>query len=809
MNVPQRRPDSSLPIPSQPEAEALAPEMPVEDFGTSLRYYWYVVWRRKWAICSLVVAVGLFAVVLAASMQPYYRSSATLLIGANEGLATADQRQRGASPDSETYRRRFFETQIELIRSRETAQGALSRLRQKDPSFDPTTESRPSTQATRMPPADEFTPLGQRVAFESALSQHQATAGAFQKLLPFDWRDWIPQSWRTFDWRDWIPGSWRTRLDSHPIEVADADPDRAVLRWLSDGLSVDPIPDTSMLRVSFEAKNPQMAARVANAVAEAYIGLHKQHRLDATQQASEWLRQQLDESEKAVDKSIAALQTYRAQAGLVTVQGMRSLYAEQLSALTAQVAQARSDRMRAQSVYEQAKRLLAAGRGESIPAALQSPILQQLWSEEHDLERQLDLDAARYTSALPGVNEKQQDLKSVRAQIKDALADVVNSIKTQYEMALDNEKQLEDQLSKLEGKVSGLNDKEFKAEALQRIVDTQRQSHDAFLQRLTEMGTLSADTISQIARIVDYASPSTGPSRPKKIRIVALAVILALGGGIGLAFLLDTLDSTLRTHEDVELRLGLPVLATVPLLKKRFGGGPPMLPGGAAAYGPHSSFAESIRTLRTVVALSERDRIVVVTSTMSGEGKSTVAFNLALAQGQLKNVLFIEADLRRPNIAERCGLRPDCPGVVDLIAGDAPVAECIQRVRGDIHVMVAGSTVADSPLEILSSERFSQFLRKAAEVYDTVVIDSAPAASVSDARVLAAQANSVIYIIKADSTPYQAVRHSLNELSQVGTPIVGAVLNGINLDAMRYGGYGGYHGYAALQYGYYGYGKRA
>jgi capsular exopolysaccharide synthesis family protein len=225
---------------------------------------------------------------------------------------------------------------------------------------------------------------------------------------------------------------------------------------------------------------------------------------------------------------------------------------------------------------------------------------------------------------------------------------------------------------------------------------------------------------------------------------------------------------------------------------------------------PTSSFAEEIRTIRTGVALSGLDQsnhTLVVTSTMSGEGKSTISVNLALALGQLGTVLLIGADLRRPTLARLFGLDSKKPGVTDLVAGTAKVTECIHEVPGGIHVLFAGSTIPQDPLKVLSSERFSTVLAKAAETYDTVVIDAAPVELVSDARVLATKSNGVIYVVKADSTPHQAVRQGLSALSDTGAPLLGAVLNQVNPDhAHTYGkykyGYSRYGNYNTYSYGH-------
>ncbi|MGB5260840.1 MAG: polysaccharide biosynthesis tyrosine autokinase, partial [Gammaproteobacteria bacterium] len=318
-------------------------------------------------------------------------------------------------------------------------------------------------------------------------------------------------------------------------------------------------------------------------------------------------------------------------------------------------------------------------------------------------------------------------------------------------------------------------------------------AHDALQNQLMETRTRSADTVSMIARVLDPAVPEFIPVKPNKRRMLMIGLVLALMGGIGIALLKDNLDNTLKSREEVQERLGVPVLGELIMLKGKRADGAPIAPHRQFLDEPASSFAESIRTIRTGVVLSSLDQphqTLVVTSTVSREGKSTVALNLALALGQLGKVLLIDADLRQSSLATLFGLDSKTPGLTDLVAGTVTEEECIRKTAGDIHVLCAGSTVPPDPLKLLSSERFSKLLEQAADTYDTVVIDAAPVELVSDARVLATRATGVIYVVKANETAHQVVRQGLRALVDTGTALLGVVLNKINPDqAHDYGRY--------------------
>jgi len=221
-----------------------------------------------------------------------------------------------------------------------------------------------------------------------------------------------------------------------------------------------------------------------------------------------------------------------------------------------------------------------------------------------------------------------------------------------------------------------------------------------------------------------------------------------------------------------------------------------------------STFSEAVRTVRTSVlmsALDEQHKVVVITSSVPSEGKTTLSFNLACALGQVKKVLLVDADLRRPKVGKLVGRKSGSPGLADLVAGQAQVSQCVFfDEKAGIHILSAG-TVPPNPLELLSSRRFEEVIAKLKEAFDIVIIDSAPLQLVSDAQVLSQFASSVIYVVKADSTPYQVAQNGLKKLRRVNAPVLGVVLNQLDLEKAEkyYGEYSGYKSYKGYKkYGY-------
>jgi len=297
--------------------------------------------------------------------------------------------------------------------------------------------------------------------------------------------------------------------------------------------------------------------------------------------------------------------------------------------------------------------------------------------------------------------------------------------------------------------------------------------------------------------VIDPAVPVSIPVAPNKRRMLITSLILALMGGVGVALIVLKLDNTLKSRDDVQERLGVPLLGELIKLNGTGADGMPLTSHAHFTGKPTSSFAESVRTIRTGVVLSSLDhsnQTLVITSSLNGEGKSTVALNLSLALAQLGKVLLIDADLRNPTQASSLGMDSKIPGLTDLVAGTFTMAECIHKIPGDLDVLFAGSTTPPDPPKILTSEHFSKMLAEAEATYDTVVIDSAPLELVSDARILATKATGVVYVIKAGETPHQVVREGLNALTDTGTPLLGVILNQCNPDKVQ--------AYGNFKYGY-------
>jgi succinoglycan biosynthesis transport protein ExoP len=338
--------------------------------------------------------------------------------------------------------------------------------------------------------------------------------------------------------------------------------------------------------------------------------------------------------------------------------------------------------------------------------------------------------------------------------------------------------------------------------SLQREVQTNRNLYDTFFTRIKQAND-SLELQTANARIVDSAVTPSSPFKPRKALLVSLALVLSLMFGALLAFMLDYLDSTFKGAEDVEDKLGVSMLGMVPLVKQK----KKEAAGLLFLDDNQKNYAEAMRTVRTSVVLSGIDkphRTIMVTSSVPSEGKSTSAINLAVAIGQMERVLLIDADMRKPTIAKVLNLPPNSPGLSNLVAGTATLDDCILHMEdANIDVLTSG-LIPPNPSELLSSHKFAELLRKFAQEYDRVIIDSPPTLLVSDALLMSKVVDAVVYVIRSDITTHQTVRTGVNRLLAVKAPIIGVILNKVNMKkaAQYYGAYSSYYAYGGYVYGH-------
>jgi len=712
--------------------------------------YWRAVNRNKWRILVLVAAVGILAQLFAAGLPPVYRATATILIEASKPKIVSIEEVYSSMAGAQ---REFYQTQFEIIRSRELAAKLVRHLK-----------------LTTHP---QFSPGARAPAF---------------------YEKWLPKK--------------AAEIESGAAPSAEQ-AERGVISAVQAGTSLQLVRNSQLLRISYESRDPELAAAVPNALAEIYIESDLESRMQMTRKATAFLTGQTAGLKKKVTEAEQALQAFREREKIIDTKTQpQGGVARQVDELSTSLLDARRRRNEAEYAYQQVT-ALAQGKSteslENLPAIQKYPLVLKLRADEAEAERRYTDASKRYGAEHPRMVAAETELKSARESARRGLAGAVQSVTREFESARANEAAIERTLNAARGEVQNLNRKEFQLAALEREVATSRQLYDMFMQRYKETN-ISGEMHSPIARVVDPAILPLGPSGPNRRLIVALWLAGALVAGVLLALLLERLDNTVKTTQEVESRLGVPVLGVINITKVQSG----MQLERVFLEDPQTSFAEAIRTIRSGVMLSSIDsprKIVLVTSSVPEEGKTTVAANLAFALGQVKKTLLVDADMRRPKIGRVLGgTNSNLLGLSQLVTGEAQLERCVYPVQngGQLSVLPAGR-IPPNPLELLASHRFSDAMERLAANFEVIIIDSPPVQLVSDALVLSNIATDVVYVVKADDTPYPLARMGIRRLRRVNAPILGVVLN--QLDALRadryYGEYSGYaKRYHSKQYSY-------
>ena len=699
---------------------------PLGDEIIDFARYMRAVLHYKWAILGLSLAITLLVGLWAYTLEPIYRASASLVLESEEVNVVNVEQVYSMGRKGFDY---YF-TQFEILKSRSLAERVVRKLNlHKHPLF-----------ASGGTDAEE---------------DNETSGFSLDTLLP-------------------------AREKALPVQLTIEQREQRVIEratsYVAGGLEVTPVEYSYIAHLNFESIDPRLAARIVNAAAQVFIDANLENRLAGTLQATQWLTTRLDDLKENLSQSEAALQAFREQEGLVDIAGVTGSGGSELQLLSMRMEEAREARIEAQNIKEDVQSMGSATVEElmTVPAVLEHQVIRDIKREQSQAERRVSELGKRYGRKHPKIIAAQSDMAAATADLSEEVRKVVSGIGREYELALRNEQELEASWEARKSEMQEFNRVEFRLQELQREVDTNLQLYNIFFTRIKSVSETGGFEKPH-ARILDKATVPAGPVRPNKRLFVTAALVISLLFGCMVAVVLDMLDNTVARPEDVPEKLKASLLGTIPKMKVDKDGVFEHL-----WQNPQGSYAEAIRTIRTGVVLSSLDdpaKIILVTSTLPGEGKSTSVLNLGSALGQMENTLIIGADLRRPSLARMCSLAPNHRGLSHFVSGAADLDECIEKVEElGIYVMPAG-IIPPNPLEMISSKRFVEALEQLKERFDRIVIDSAPVQAVSDALILASYADSVLYVVKADSTPVTQIQKGLASIVANNEPLTGVILN--------------------------------
>jgi succinoglycan biosynthesis transport protein ExoP len=605
-------------------------------------------------------------------------------------------------------------------------------------------------------------------------------------------------------------------LDLAP-DPLQSDPGRAsaMVAGFKGNLRVALSPNSRIVEVHYRSSDPQIAANIVNALMQTYVENNYKARFESTMQASDWLQKQLVDMQMKVETSQEKLVRYQKEHEILGIDEKQNITTAKLDELNKELTAAESERMDKEALY----RLVESGDADAVAASaggldapssgVQTPsgFLEALRNKKADLKIQIAELGTQFGPSYPKLVQLNSQLKEVSSQIQGEMKQIVSKVRGQYMTALQRENILRDAMDKQKQEENKLNESAIEYNLLKRDAETYRTLYEGLLQKLKEAG-VSAGLKSNNFRIIDSARPPTAPIEPNVPRNLLFSVALGLATGVGLAFLLEGLDNTIRSTEQAQMISGLAALGMIPLGSKSAREGPAakrlVLASSKEAVElvtqvrPQSQMAESYRALRTSLLLSNLGsppKVIMVTSALPQEGKTTTSINCAVVLAQKGvRVLLIDADLRRPSIHKTLGMGPRS-GLSNVLTGSTPLEQAITRtpVLPNLWVLPAG-TPPPNPAELLASANMRDMLAQLREQYDHIVVDTPPSLSVTDAVVLSQRADAVVLVIRSGQTTRQALRRSRDILARVNAKVVGVLLNAVDLSSPDYYYYYEYQG---------------
>jgi len=699
-----------------------------------LMAYWRVLVKRRRLIAGVLAGVVALALLLTLMTQPLYRASALMQVEKEGPPIVATQ---GAMPFYDGWDPEFLNTQYELLRSRA---------------------------------------LAERVANEMNL-----TAETLESL-------------NDPGWLGRVIGLLRPAPKAKAEAANRPQGSEALLAQatgiIQGGLSVEPIKESRLVRLSFDSPDPAFSVRVVNGVAEGFIASSLERRMGTTSYAKTYLEDQLAQTKGKLEDAERRLVEFAQREGLVNTGAEgASLATQNLTELNGLLAAAQSERIRAQARWRQ------ASAGSALPADMQaSSSVGTLQQQRAALQGQYQQKLQTFKPDYPEMVQLQAQIDAVNREIGAEMGRLRASVKAEYDAASANEGMLKAQIANLRGEALDTDSRSITYNILKREADTNRQMYDSLLQRFKEVGA-AGDVRTNNISIVDRAQ---GGSRfkPNLFMNLAMGLFAGLLLGMVLAFVLEFLDDTLKTPDDIEQKLKLAVLGLIPKL------GPKQNIIEVAADS-RSPFSEAYRSVRTALQFATDHgvpRSLLITSPSPGEGKSTTALALARNFAQLgKRVLLIEADLRNPSLHRALGIKGEA-GLSNLLSGSSSLAEVTLPTDEERLSAILAGPLPPNPAELLSGSKFISMLTVACERYDQVIIDGPPVLGLADSPILANAVEGTLLVITSGKTRIATAQQGLKRLLAARGRIVGALLTKYDAKAAGYGrsyqyNYDGYYAY--------------
>jgi succinoglycan biosynthesis transport protein ExoP len=707
-----------------------------------LRDYLGVIMKRKWVVLTFLASVVIITMAFTLATTPQYKATVVIRIGDTQNSSDPLKiLQTSQQPD-------YYQTQYEILKSDTLAERVIRKLDLgKNPDFRRT---------------------------DNVLSQ------AIWRMVSFV-TDGLSALTSRVSVGDNAKAGHRPKTEI-PLYLINA--------FLSR-IDVVPVKNSQLVQVSFLSSSPELSVNVTKAITDAYISYNLESRVDASQQAKEFLRNQIALTKGKLEDAERKLNDYASRNEIIYLgSDKESILVQKLSEITAGLTRATNERMQREALYKQIRET-----GDDNPAIMNNSLILGLKNQYAIVEAEYFNKLRTFTPDYPAMKNLKSQMDAIHDRIQKEKDTLERAIISDYRAAVKNENYLASAFESQQRKVLAFQDKATEYQTLKREVDVNQQLQRDLLQKFNEVGIAAMSQATNI-QVLDYPRYPTSPAKPKKMLNFFLSLVLGLMGGIGLAFLVEYFDYTIRDTREIERRTNLPSLGMVPF-HAHLGSTETR---GLAYSGLTRSVSEAFRSIGTFILLSSSSKppkTILVTSPGEKEGKTTVSINVSLALSEsVGNGILIDADMRKPklhrafDLDNKTGLSGYLSGNLDL---DVMNGKLIRPTSTKGLSIITAGPPPPNPAKLLHSSRMKELLDILYARYNFVIIDATPILGIPDGLLLSRIVDGTILVVRAGETPKSALSTTRQIFSDVNTNLLGVVLNGVKKDDLRFSYHYGYY----------------
>jgi capsular exopolysaccharide synthesis family protein len=743
-----RQPQALAPLGAWAQTEA------ADDDTIDLRAIWRLIVKHRWLLVA-VAAAGLVAALLLSFIQtPQYLASTTVQVDKRAPRVVKFQED----PVSEGDERSAIGTQLEILKSRALAERVIEELR-----LDRQEQSELQRQAEQ--------------ASDEASAQDSAPQGEGWGAVLSGMTERMKDSY--------------TKMREPALRSAEQLNRQAVVDEFVKTVKVEQLRNTRMIRISAENADPQLAARMANSMAQAFIALSLERRLESSAYAKTFLETQLALTKAKLEESERRINEFSRSRNILTLDEKTNVINQTYTDFASALSKAEQERIKLESEFDAVR-----SNPDSSRQVLESRVIQTYKEQRARLDAEYQLNAKIYKKDFPKMQQLEAQINDIDGKVESEVQSILRSLRNLLDTARTQESQLAKRLGQARSEIVNGQDKNVDFNLLKREVDTNRELYDGLLQQVKEVGVAGGVEANNI-QVVDKAHAPLFPHKPRLALNAAIGLLAGLMLGLLLVFLLESLDDSIKFSDEVEKLLAVPLLGVIPKIREKVS-----LPSLAllAHEDPRSHLAEAYRSVRTSLQFSTSEgapRRLVLTSTTKNEGKSTSALALAINFAQLgKRVVLMDGDMRNPTVHKLLGMN-NVFGLSNVLSGHAPADAVLLQSSAIANLSVITSgPIPPSPVDLLTGPRFMELLDSLeAGGVDYIIIDGPPVLGLADAVVLGNQVQSVLYVAQANLTRKSHIKDAFRRLRMSGVLPRGVVLTKTTAQNMAYYDYQSYYGY--------------